>query len=547
MVPDWSAEYAVLSADPGPLAAEELERLSVAAFMLGKDAEVVLPGERALEAYLDRGLIDDALRCGMWVGLFLDMSGKTARSSGWVARVRRLLADLPADPTAEPGGVAAQVEANLAIRDAAGLMASGRAGEALDLVDEAVAHPAVRSSADAVALAALVRGRCLDMLGRADESVSALDEAMDQVLAGQVSPQLVGFVYCGVLDLCVTRYDLARAREWTTALSTWVDDQVGMVPYRGTCLVHRAEITQLRGEWPEAVTQARTACDLLSRSGEMAIGAAHYRVGELARLHGRLDEAEREYRVASAKGADVQPGLALLRLEQGRADAAAAGLDRSLVERGGSPGTAALLAARVEVALAVGDLETARRAASTLGHLVGSTTPTFVRAMAQHAAGAVQLSAGDAGAALRHLRAALALWQVVDAPYEAARTRLLVATACEQLSDDDAAEMERAGANAVLAALRHGVADGLAGGVADGTGDPSDSPHGTMVAAAGGLSPREREVLRLVATGATNRSIARSLFLSEKTVARHVSNIFAKLAVPSRAAATAYAYEHHLV
>jgi ATP/maltotriose-dependent transcriptional regulator MalT len=433
-----------------------------------------------------------------------------------VARVRRLLADLPADAS----GFAAQVDANLSVRDAAGLMASGRAREALDLAEGVMGQPALRASPDAVALAALVRGRCLDMLGRADESVSALDEAMDQVLAGRVSPQVVGFVYCAVLDLCVSRYDLARAREWTTALSAWVDDQVGMVPYRGTCLVHRAEITQLRGDWPEAVTQARTVCELLARSGEMAIGAAHYRVGELARLHGRLDEAEREFRVASARGAEVQPGLALLRLEQGRPDAAAAGLDRSLVERAGSPGTAPLLAARVDVALAVDDLEGARRSASTLAGPVSLTTPTFVRAMAEHTAGAVRLADGDAGGALRHLRGALALWHVVDAPYEAARTRLLAASACEQLSDHDAAEMERAGAISLLDALRRGIEDG-----APETPDPADLTDATSAATAGGLSPREREVLRLVATGATNRSIARSLFLSEKTVARHLSNI----------------------
>ena len=351
---------------------------------------------------------------------------------------------------------------------------------------------------------------------------------MLHVIAGRTAPQAAGLAYCSVVGMCVERFDLRRAQEWTRALSSWIDEQHGMVPYRGTCLVHRAWILQLRGSWVQAAAEADSACDRLTLSGELAIGSAHYRVAELARLRGETELADRGYQLAAAGGMEVQPGLARLRLAQGRVDAAAAGLDRALSEAGPVGNRPLLLAARIDVALAGNDLETAHHSSGELAALADRDTPVYLQALCEQACGAVHLAEGDPRAALPRLRRAWLLWQEIDAPYEAARARLLVADACRAMGDIDAAEMEVRSARAVLDRL---------GAVPD-TAKP-DAP-------AGPLSPRELQVLRLLATGATNRAIAAELVLSDKTVARHVSNIFGKLDLSSRAAATSYAYLHGL-
>jgi DNA-binding CsgD family transcriptional regulator len=297
--------------------------------------------------------------------------------------------------------------------------------------------------------------------------------------------------------------------------------------------VHRAEILQLRGAWPDARAEAESACQILSLAGARGVGEAHYRVAELARLRGQLARAEEAYAQAAAEGQEVQPGLALLRLAQGRGGAAAAGLDRALAETVRPRQRALLLAARVEVALAADALAEAQRHAEELAALAVAMPADYLTALAEHAAGAVLLASGDPGAALPRLRRAWTLWQACEAPYECARARALVARACGLLGDGDACRMELAAARTVLEELGAVLDLTALCGEAAGAGDP--------------LSPREREVLRLLATGATNRAIADRLVLSERTVARHVSNIFAKLGLASRAAATAFAYEHGLV
>jgi DNA-binding NarL/FixJ family response regulator len=351
---------------------------------------------------------------------------------------------------------------------------------------------------------------------------------MLHVAARRAVPQVAGLAYCSAIGLCMERFDLRRAQEWTQALSAWIDEQAGLVPFRGWCMVHRSEILQLRGDWPQAAEEAERACTWLS--GPLA-GGAHYRIAELARLRGRLDLAEREYQQAAAAGAEVQPGFARLRLAQGRPAAAAAGLERALAESEANVmmPRGPLMAARIDVALSVGDVAGARAWLDRLTAYVGPDRAPYLRALSDHCKGVVLLAEGDARAALVCLRSAAALWQEVDAPYEGAQTRLALARVCEALGDADAAHMDQESARATLREL------GAAADLAALDGMPSHP-----------LSPRELEVLRLLATGATNRSIADQLVLSEKTVARHVSNIFSKLEVPSRAAATAYAYEHGL-
>ena len=530
-VPDWLAEYTTLAAADREhgLGAEDLERLAVAASVTGHEDEIVALRARAHEDYLRRGMVDAAVRCGFWIGFSLGNRGDHAQASGWQARLRRLV------PDDVPDDADALLPALLRMPDAVVEMYAGAASSALPTFEDVGRRAARHGDLDMFVLAGLGRGRCLAQLSRDDESWATLDEIMVHVVAGTVAPQVAGLAYCSVVALCLDRYDLRRAQEWTQALTDWIAQQHGLVPYRGTCLVHRAEILQLRGAWDEAAAEAGSACERLVTSGEPGLGLAHYRIGELARLRGDLGLAEQAFTQAAAYGVEVQPGLALLRLAQGRPDAAAAGLDRALVEYADSPRRPVVLGARVEVALAIGDMSAAQTAVGELQRFADPEGPAYLRGLAEHACGAVLLASGDAGAALPRLRRAWAVWQQLEAPYEAARARLLVAEGCRALGDDDAASMELDAARTALEAL--GAVVDLAA---------MDSTPVVGEAASGPLTAREREVLGLLATGTTNRAIARQLFLSEKTVARHVSNIFGKLGVASRAAATSYAYEHGL-
>jgi len=292
------------------------------------------------------------------------------------------------------------------------------------------------------------------------------------------------------------------------------------------------------GAWPEALEEARrAAARFLEPAGHPAAGAAAYQEAELHRLRGGLAEAEDAYRRASRWGREPQPGLALLRLAQGEGAAARAAIRRALDEAGDRPDRARLLPAFVEIALAAGDLPAARGAAGELAEAAGELDAPLLRATAAAADGEVLLAEGDPRAALAALRAAWAGWQELEAPYEAARARVGIGLACRALGDRDSAAMELDAAR--WAFQRLGAAPDLARLEALAGDGPAAPP--------GGLTAREVEVLRLVATGRTNRAIANELVLSERTVERHVSNILTKLGVPSRAAATAWAYEHRLV
>jgi DNA-binding CsgD family transcriptional regulator/tetratricopeptide (TPR) repeat protein len=527
----WMDAYTSLSqADQAtPLGAEDLELLATSAYMLGRDDEYMGGLERAHHLYLDAGEALRAVRCAFWVGMNLALRGEVGPASGWLGRAQRLLEREQRDCVEQGYLLLPLVLRHEAAGDLEAAAAS--AGDAAEIGERF-------SDADLFALAVHEQGHILIRHGRVTEGLALLDEAMVAVTTRAPSPIVTGLVYCGVILACQEVYELRRAQEWTAALTRWWEEQPDLVAFTGRCLVHRAEIMQLHGAWGDALEEARRAGRRLAQGfNEMAAAEAFYRQGELHRLQGEFAAAEEAYREASRYGWEPQPGLAQLRLAQGDGNAAAAAIRRVVGETTEPLKRASLLPAYVEIMLAVGDAEEARSACRELEKIAKSHESGMLGAMVAHAQGAVDLAEGVAGAALVALRHAWQVWHELGAPYDAARARVLVALACRALGDDDAAAMELEAARDVFAEL--GAAPELA--------RVETLSRTAKPEAPGGLTPREMEVLTLVAAGKTNRAIAADLFISEKTVARHVSNIFGKLGLSTRAAATAYAYEHDLV
>lgn len=525
----WVEAYESLArADrTAPLAPDDLELFATVAYMLGHDDEQLDALERAHHGYLRQGEGLRAVRCAFWLGVHLMLRREIARATGWFNRAQRLF-DQEQPDCVEQGYLLAATELQHSV--------AGDWEAAFSAAAAAAAVAARFGDTDLLALTLMDQGRALVRQGRVAEGLGKLDEAMVEATAGELSPIVTGLVYCSVIDGCQEVHELRRANEWTAALTQWCDRQPGLVPFTGTCLMHRAELMQLRGEWRVALEEARLAGERFAqRSNDVAAGQAFYRQGEILRLQGELAGAEQAYRDASRRGYEPQPGLALLRLAQGRTHAAAAAIDQVAAATTGWVERARLLPAYVEIMLAVG--ERARSACDELEGIAARSASAMLRAQAAQARGAVELAGGDGRGALPVLRQAWKLWQELEAPYEGAQARVLIARACRSLGDDETAAFEVDAARAVFEQL--GAAPDLVGVHSlTGAGVSSDP---------GGLSARELQVLRLLAAGQSNKAIAAELVLSKRTVDRHVSNIFTKLRVSSRAAATAYAYEHQLV
>jgi DNA-binding CsgD family transcriptional regulator len=528
----WPEAFDLLSrADlAAPLSAEGLELLATSAYMLGRDDEHIRALERAHHAHLDAGDTPRAVYCAYWIGHNLMLRGEMGPATGWFGRAQRLL-DREERECSERGYLLIPVLVGHAIK--------GDHEAAYKTATEIAEIGMHFRNHDLIAIGVHEQGHALVRQGRFEEGLRLLDEVMVAVTAGELSPIVTGLVYCNTIAFWQSVYELRRAREWTDALTRWCEQQPGMVAHTGVCLVHRAEIMQLQGAWDAALDEARRAGERFAKGvlNERVCGKAYYRQGEVHRLRGDRSAAEESYREASRRGYEPQPGLALLRLAEGKGDVASAAIRRVLDEASQPRARAALLPSYVEVMLACGEVEEARRACRELETIAEAHRSDLLRAMSVEARGALALAEGDPQSALGALRESGHTWQELEAPYEAARVRVLVGLACRTAGDEDTAKWEFDAAR--------GVFEGL-GAVPD-VARVDSLATSPQAAAAHGLTQRELQVLRLVARGATNRSIAAELVLSDRTIDRHVSNIFAKLRVSSRAAATAYAYEHDLV
>ncbi len=515
----------------GALGAEDLEAFATTAYLVGRDARSHELMAQASQSFAETGDLPRAAESAFWLGFLLMNAGEGARAGGWFARVQRLLDDgTPAD-CAQRG--------YLGIPPALRELFGGNPVAAEPIFAAAAEIGRRHHDSDLVSLALIGQGQARVASGRIPEGLALLDEVMVAVVGNEVSPLVAGLAYCSLISTCQGIFDMRRAGEWTAALSRWCDSQQGLVPYRGQCLVHRSEILLARGSWSEALVEAERARDRLSDpGGQPAIGMAYHQLGEVHRMRGELTVAEECYRRAHQLGHEPQPGLTLLRLAQGRTHDALAAVSRLVDPEPTTIDQPRMLAAAVEVLLAGGDTARARTVADQLRDVAARLQQPWSDASAALAEGAVLLAEGDARAALTVLRRAFGGWRELDMPYDAARTRVLLGLACRALGDQDAAGLELDAARQAFHEL---------GAAPDVTRVDQLAASGGVPRPPGPLTARELEVLALVSAGKSNREIAGDLVLSEKTVARHVSNILGKLALPSRSAATAYAYQHDLV
>lgn len=524
----WSQAFRGLRAAhaAAPLGPDDLERLATSAYLIGRDDDYLDALERAYQAHLQCGQRLAGARCAFWLGMRLLMRGDAGRASGWFARGERL-----AD---EEGGECVE-RGYLLLPVAERWLRSGDNDRGFAAAATAVQIAQRFADADLLACALHQQGRALLEQGDMTRGLALLDETMLAVAGGDLSPIVTGLMYCSVIAACQRVFAVDRAREWTFALSRWCEEQSEMVEFTGVCQAHRAQILRMHGLWQEALDSAARVLEVAASA--TAAGEACYETAEIRRLRGELAAAEGAYQDASRYGREPQPGLALLRLAQGRVEAATAAIRRVAASPGPPCDRVQVLAAYVEIMLAAGDLAAAHAGCDELVAVAVRLDADAVRATAAYAHGTIDVAEHDAKAAIACLRDALAIWQAIDAPYRAARTRLAIALACRALGDEDGVRLELEAANAVFERL----------GARPDVVHVETLQRGVHAGAARDLTRRELEVLRLVATGQRNKEIAATLALSEKTIDRHVSSILAKLCVSSRAAATAYAHRNRLL
>ncbi|MFE4197446.1 LuxR C-terminal-related transcriptional regulator [Paenarthrobacter sp. NPDC056912] len=510
----------------GGLPPQDIELVASVAMLLGLNSESVEYLTRAHDEFLTMGDTDSAARCAAWLVMFLMDMGEQARGNGWLSRAKHLLEGAKGPSAAE---------GYLLIPAGLGSLRSGNAEAGHGLFSRALEIGTLFHDKDLQAMGQLGVGTSRVSLGHTDEGLQLLDEVMVSVTAGEVSPIPAGIIYCAVLGSCRLAHDVHRAQEWTAALERWCGERPDMVMFSGQCQANRAELLILHGAWDEALSVARAAEGRIRKGDPDATFGSWYQQGEVLRLRGWLEEAGRAYAKAAETGFEPVPGIAYLQLAQHKASRAQATMRRAL-EGADKANRRRLLPAVVDIELAAGDVAAARIAADELSAPLHRESRPLELALAALAAADVLLAERNPVASLQQSRRAWRIWYSLEAPYQAALSRVLAARACAAMGDTDSAAMEFEAATAEFADL------GATPAVAKVLEFSGEKPQGTS-----SLTGRELEVLRLIAGGLANRTIARELYLSEKTVARHVSNILSKLGVPSRAAATGYAFEHGMI
>jgi len=524
---DWVAAYEGLAAaGSDALLAADFADLATAAYLVGRHNDCIQALQRAYQGHLDAGDQQAAVRCAFWLAMTLMDRGEVAVANGWISRAERMLETFE-DDTVEHGYF-------LYFR----MLGHILGGDPVGALDEAVTLTSYGrrfGDGDLLATGLMAQGRCLLYLGRVPEGVRLLDEAMVGVTTGEVSPIFAGQTYCSLIEACQEISDFDRVAQWTTALTTWCGAQVGLVPFTGQCAVHRGQVMRVRGAFGEAVAELDGAiARYLSAGTPGAAGLAHREKGALLCILGEYDAAEVAFEQAVGLGHDPQPAQALLSLARGRTEAACSAVRRALGEPRDPIHRSQLLPGAIDVLIAGDDLATVRPLLAELAAVAEAFESGSLGAMAGYAQGALALAEDRPGDAVPALRTALQRWRELGWPYETARTQVLLGRALRGLGDEESAAAELRDARRALAALG---------------AEPAAREVDRLLAPGplpGGLTAREAEVLRLVATGRSNPEIAAALFLSEKTVARHLSNIFTKLDVTSRTAAAAYAFDHGL-
>lgn len=522
---DWATAYGVLSElrRDHHLDGDDLQMLGDSAWWLGLIRETLEVCEECHERYLAEGQVERAALAALEIGFNWFLRGEPDIGSGWISRARRILANLP---EGLGHGWLLYMEANeaLAAQDFdAALVISGR----LQALSAEIGNPVLRC------MGLSVEGTVAIRQGEPERGFALLDEAMLPVLAGRIDPGFSGNLYCNMMSLCHDIADVSRARRWTEATQRWCDTFSSAVMFVGICRVHRTQLLRLAGDWERAVSEATAATVELSELNVEAVAAGYYEIAETHRLRGDLAAARTAYDQAMARGHGGQPGLALLLLAEGRAAEADSTMRRCLAEEIDSFRRARLLAAQVEIACARGDIATGEAAAIELAQVAETYPSEGFLAWAALARGRVLVECGQPDQALAPLRSAISRGEAMGARYDVATARALLGRALSAMGDHHSAAPELEAARAAYATL------GASSRVAE-------LCRMTTPTLPGGLTPREAEILAAIAEGLSNREVAGRLVISEKTVARHLANIFTKIDVSSRTAAAAWAYQHGL-
>jgi ATP/maltotriose-dependent transcriptional regulator MalT len=522
----WGTAYERLRAvGITQLAPADLGSLATAAYLVG-DRDVTT---EALEQSFHRNIDADeplaAVRDANWLTYVYTANGSPAVGAGWAGRALRLLESMPEDRV-ERG--------HLTVHEMMTHIYAGDFPVALRLAGEILEIGQRWGDGDLTAMGLQARGRLLLYAGEVRQGLALLDEAMVRVTGGEVHPILTGEILCSLIEACQEIGDYRRISDWTRALTRWCEAQPDLVPFTGQCAVHRAQLMQLHGDYAEALTELAVASERYAANGQPpATGLARYERGEVLRVQGEYAGAQSAYDEALSYGHEAQPGLSLLWMARGRTAAAVASVRRQLDESHNPVARARLLPAAVEILIRCNAVEDARAAAAELEEIAERFACAALSARAAYASGAVLLADGAAGPALTPLRRAWKIWIDLGARYEAAQSRMQMALALRALGDEDSAASELGVAERAFAEIGAHPAEEVARRLKD-------------RALPDGLTAREVEVLRLVAAGQSNPQIATALFLSHKTVQRHLSNIFTKTGATSRTAAAAYAFEHQL-